>query len=104
MPKSRFPNDFVGIISLGLGELPPLETLELLSLAINFNKFSEFELPQVNNFSDFSDFCQNFCKRTCRAQPKSARAATLPTGALATTLPTSAYAATCWRAPVLRRC
>ena len=45
-----------------------LKTLELLSLAINFNNFSGFELPQVNNFSNFGDFRQNFRKRACRAQ------------------------------------
>ena len=39
-----------------------------MSLAINFNNFSDFELPQVNNFSNFSDFRQNFRKRACRAQ------------------------------------
>ena len=31
MAKIAIPNDFVGTISLDLGELPSLETLELLS-------------------------------------------------------------------------
>ena len=51
MPKSRFPIDFVGTKSLGLGELSTLETLELLSYLPNrfdFRDFRAFEFLSPN--------------------------------------------------------